>query len=64
MSSASTWTKDADGNYVNWLEPPYREGAILRLVLTGEEAHRLPLQTRIQRIQEYYRLVRREMNQR
>lgn len=62
MSGASSdWTRDAAGNYVDWTQPPYREGAILRLVLIGEEAWRLPPAERIKRIQEYYLLVRREM---
>ena len=64
MSSSATWTRDADGNYVDWTKPPYREGAILRLVLTGENPATIPGPVRQQRIIEYYKLVRREMKKR
>ena len=56
----TNWTRDADGNYVDWLRPPYRVGSILRLVLPGEDPGKLTSATRQQRIIEYYKLVRRD----
>jgi hypothetical protein len=55
------WTKDKDGNYVNWLKPPYRTdyGQSI-LVLEGEDPQQIPNETRKKRILEYTKLCRRE----
>lgn len=55
----SNWTKDANGNYVDWLDPRLHKPPFLSLVLPGEQYHKLDLVVRQQRIQEYYKLLER-----
>ncbi len=61
---ASTWTKDAAGNYVDWTKPPYRQGSIVTFVLEGEDPAKLSSEIRQKRIMEYYRVLRRDMRKR
>lgn len=55
--TAENWTKDADGNPVNWLEPQFSNPPYLRLQLPGEKYHQLDLVVRQRRIREYYALL-------
>ena len=57
----SSWTRDATGDYVDWTQLPYRQGGLLILLLEGEDPARLSPEIFTQRIQEYTRLVRREL---
>ena len=61
MSLASNWTRDGDGNYVDWLKPPYRlaGSGLIRLHLEGEDPHTLDGAVRMRRIREYYALCKR-----
>lgn len=61
-SLRDNWTRDANGDYVDWTRPPYRSpgSGILMLVLEGEIAYQLAHEIRVQRILEYYALLRRE----
>ncbi len=55
------WTRDQDGNYVDWTKPPYRgPGGRLSLLVAGESPRVLedPAEHH-KRIAEYYRLVKR-----
>lgn len=56
------WTKDAEGNYVDWTKPPYRNGCLLKLVLEGEDPESIPECVRQKRIAEYYALSKRGYN--
>lgn len=53
-----SWTVDEHGAPVKWTAPPYKVGAVLRLVLTDEDPSKLSLAIRKKRIGEYYKLVR------
>ena len=67
MSSLrDNWTRDAAGEFVNWLEPPYSTpgSGIICLLLEGEEAWRLSHEERMKRIVEYYALIRRQWQKR
>lgn len=55
------WTKDAQGNFVNWLNPPHYVGGVLDLVLPGEERGRMPRAVFRKRSEEYMKLRKREM---
>lgn len=55
-----SWTKDKNGEYVNWLDPKYTQGPLVNLALDGEDYGLLPHQVRQQRIREYMRLRERE----
>ncbi len=33
---ASNWTTDADGNYVDWTQPPHYVDGVVNLLLPGE----------------------------
>lgn len=32
----SNWTRDKDGNYIDWTMPPYYVNGVLTLILPGE----------------------------
>ncbi|MGI9251027.1 MAG: hypothetical protein ACR2PR_07490 [Pseudohongiellaceae bacterium] len=55
------WTLGPDGKPVIWNLPPYRQGALLSLLLPGEDPHALEDSAVHQkRIQEYYLLCWRD----
>lgn len=60
-SWVSDWTRDADGNYVDWTKPPHYVGGVLDLVLPGEERDRMPRAEFTKRREEYLRLRKRQM---
>ena len=60
-SSESDWTRDQDGNFVDWTKPPHYVGGVLDLVLPGEDRGRMPRDTFLKRNQEYMKLRRRSM---
>lgn len=60
-SSESDWTRDADGNFVDWTKPPYYVGGVLNLRLPGEDAGKMPRGTWSKRNQEYMKLRKRSM---
>lgn len=59
-SPVSQWTRSSDGEFVDWLDPAYRNGGSLHLVLPGETYHKLDSAVRQKRIKEYYLLLRRQ----
>lgn len=56
------WTRDADGNFVDWTKPPHYERGILNLVLPGERLVSPEVLSR--RRWEYVQLTRRRMSRR
>lgn len=54
------WTRDHNGQYVDWSQPPYRQptGVVL-LQLEGEDPNQLSSNERIKRAAEYTALMRR-----
>lgn len=61
-----TWTVDADGNFVDWLKPPYwnEEKGIVTLLLEGEDFHDQEVQQKLaQRTVEFSRLRLRQLRQ-
>lgn len=61
LKNKENWTKDEHGEYVDWTKPPYRNEKTGRsfLVLEGEDPAKIPTAVRRQRIDEYYKLCRR-----
>ena len=53
------WTKDADGNYIRWDEPPHYVDGILNLLLPGE--NHLTVNELRKRRTEYLKLRWRDM---
>jgi len=51
--SSANWTRDADGNPVNWTLEPYLVCGALHLVLAGEDARAIPRETFKKRLREY-----------
>lgn len=60
-SSESDWTRDQDGNFVDWTKPPYYVGGVLNLLLPGEDAGKMPRETWCKRNEEYMKLCKRRM---
>lgn len=52
-----TWTTDADGKYVDWLQPQYRQGPVMNFRLLGEDS--ISFEQLDKRYAEYRRLLRR-----
>jgi hypothetical protein len=63
-NSATTWTVDAQGNYIDWTAPPYYVDGVLNLALPGESVGTMPRAVHIQRTEEYMKLRRRQMKKR
>lgn len=59
----SDWTRDGDGNFIDWTKPPYKVGGVINFLLPGEDAGKMPRGTWLKRQGEYMRLVKREMEQ-
>lgn len=59
-TTESNWTRDNDGNFVNWLEPKYNPRGRLTLTLEGEVLEELPDEIFTQRMREYSLLLKRE----
>lgn len=55
------WTRGPDGKFVDWTQPPYRNGSLLCLRLEGEKLDGVPHETYRRRIMEYYALIRRQI---
>lgn len=66
MSLGANWTKDKDGNPVDWTKPPYtdpsRKHAPLQLVLEGEDPLLVPAHTYLKRAREYMAIIRKRSN--
>ena len=60
------WTRDAEGNYVDWTKPPYRapNSGILTLLMRGESRHDMTPALHSKRLTEYCTLVRRDFQKR
>jgi len=56
------WTRDADGNYVDWRKPPYYVNGVLNVMMEHEEFISSPDISK--RITEYMQLTRRAMSRR
>jgi hypothetical protein len=60
-SSESDWTRDQDGNFVDWTKAPYYVGGVLNLRLPGEDAGKMARGTWSKRNREYLLLRKRSM---
>lgn len=58
---AMDWTKDSDGEYIDWTKPPYCVGGVLNFLLPGEEPGNMPRATWIKRHEEFMKLRKRQM---
>lgn len=54
------WTKDQDGNYIDWTKPPYYVNGVLNLTLPHEWG--LSAEEVSKRIGEYMKLTKRAMS--
>ncbi len=64
LAPADNWTRDAQGNYVDWTNAPYRQGGNVSLLLEGEDPATLSIETITKRLQEYCSLARRTLKAR
>jgi len=60
----SDWTRDADGDYVDWTKPPYYVGGVINFRLPGESVGNMPRATWLKRHDEFTKLRRRQMRKR
>ena len=58
---AKDWTRDANGDFVDWTAPPYQDGGVVSLVLEGEDPARIHPAVWDRRIREFYLLTWRRM---
>lgn len=64
MSLADTWTRDDDGNPIDWTQPPYKVGGVLNLILPGEDHRDSGMESEIsKRLFEYCLIVRKRRRQ-
>jgi hypothetical protein len=63
-SSESDWTRNADGSFVRWDQPPHYVGGVLNLRLPGEDAGKMARETWSKRNREYLLLRKRSMKKR
>ena len=61
ISLASDWTRDSDGNFVDWTKPPHYVGGVLNLNLPGEEPGKMPRAEHSKRLDEYMKLAKRRL---
>jgi hypothetical protein len=60
-SSESDWTRDADGNFVDWTKAPHYVNGKLDLLLPGEDRNKMPRDVFSKRTDEYTKLAKRKL---
>ena len=53
----SGWTRDANGEYIDWTKPPYKVGGVIDFRLPGEDY--VSHDNHTKRIGEYMKLIKR-----
>jgi len=56
------WTRDTEGNYIDWTQPPFYVRGVLHFMLPGETS--IDFETLGKRTQEYMKLTRHRMTRR
>lgn len=56
----SDWTRDSDGNFVNWLKEPHTVRGVFCYVLPGERQQDLSVEEIDKRRNEWWKLTRRQ----